>query len=92
MQDDDNAVAVEMKREEAEEQVDAPIRVRVPSTTNECVKKATSGGAPLKVIWVRNGRDSAPKGAAWERAPYVAMVTQMIKNFINFSPGGKLVP
>jgi hypothetical protein len=43
-------VAEEMKEEEAEEQVDAPIRVRVPSTTNECVKKATSGGAPLKVI------------------------------------------
>jgi hypothetical protein len=81
-------VAEEMKEEEAEEQVDAPIRVRVPSTTNECVKKATSGGAPLKEIWARNGRDSAPKGAAWERTPNIAMVIQVVKNFIIFRGAG----
>lgn len=35
-----------------------------PSAGNDCVKKATSGGAPWKVIWAANWRASASNGAA----------------------------
>lgn len=45
-------------------EVDVQIETSVPSTGNDCVKKASSAGAPWNTTSVEDWRGFASKGAA----------------------------